>query len=179
MLGQCSCRSHYVRQRTEGSRRSGYSASMPPPKIHAHSAEEKRRIPLSTAQLPAPGFATRILIVDPDRQLGVILSFMLATRQYEEVRSVRSARRALAVAEHFLPDLVFLDLDLPDGGGIPLARQLTRDARRRRPRFIGLTKHAIDHDVDKTRAVGFERLLVKPVSHEDLDKILAVGSAVA
>lgn len=152
---------------------------MPPPKTHAHTAHEERRLPLSISQLPAPGFTTRILIVDPDRQVGVTLSFMLATRRYEEVRSVRSARRALAVAEHFLPDLVFLDLDLPDDGGIPLARQLTRDAHRRRPRFIGLTNHATDRDVDKTRAAGFERQLVKPVSHEDLDKILAVGKAAA
>ena len=152
---------------------------MPPHKIHAHTADEKRRLPLPISRLPAPGFTTRILIVDADRQLGVTLGFMLATRRYEEVRSVRSARRALAIAEHFLPDLVFLDLDLPDGGGVSLARQLTRDAHRRRPRFIGLTKHAIDPDVDKSRTAGFERLLVKPVLHEDLDKILSVDKAAA
>jgi CheY-like chemotaxis protein len=152
---------------------------MAPPKTHAHTAHEKRRLPLSISQLPAPGFTTRILIVDPDRQVGVTLSFMLASRRYEEVRSVRSARRALAVAEHFPPDMVFLDFDLPDDGGIPLARQLTRDAHRRRPRFIGLTKHAIRSDGNKTRAAGFERLLVKPVSHEDLDRILAVGKTAA
>lgn len=152
---------------------------MPPPKIQAHAAEVKRRLPLSISQLPAAGSTTRILIVDPDRQVGVSLSFMLATRRFEEVRSVRSARRALAVAEQFLPELVFLDFDLPDDGGVPLARQLTRDAHRRRPRFIGLTKHAIGFDGNQTRAAGFERLLVKPVSHEDLDKILAVGKAAA
>ena len=152
---------------------------MPPPKIHAHTAEEKRRLPLSISRLPTPGFTTRILIVDTDRQVGVTLSFMLATRQFEEVRSVRSARRALAVAEHFLPDLIFLELDLPNDGGIPFARQLSRDAHRRRPRFIGLAKHVIDPDVDKSRAADFERVLVKPVSHEDLDKILAVGKAAA
>jgi CheY-like chemotaxis protein len=152
---------------------------MRPPKIHAHPGEEKRRLPLSISQRPDPGFTTRILIVDPDRQVGVTLSFMLAMRRYEEVRSVRSARRALAVAEHFPPDLVFLDFDLPDDGGIPLARQLTRDAHRRQPRFIGLTKHAMGSDDDKTRAGGFERLLVKPVSQEDLDRILTVGKAAA
>jgi CheY-like chemotaxis protein len=152
---------------------------MPSPKTHAYTAHEKRRLPLSISQLPAPGFTTRILIVDPDRQVGVTLSFMLATRRYDEVRSVRSARRALAVAEHFLPDLVFLDLDLPDDGAIPIVRQLTRDAHRRRPRFIGLTTNATDRDLAKTRAAGFERQLVKPISHEELDKVLAVGKAAA
>jgi CheY-like chemotaxis protein len=150
---------------------------MPPPKIEAQTAEQKGRLPPLISRLPAAGFATRILIVDDDRQLGVTLSFMLATRRYEEIRSVRSARRALAVAEQFLPDIVFVDLDLPDGGGIAVARMLTRDTRRRRPRFIGLTKHPDDPNYDKARAAGFERLLVKPVSHAELDKILGSMAA--
>ena len=152
---------------------------MTPLKIQTQTAELKSRLPSPISRLPAAGFTTRILIVDPDRQLGVTLSFMLATRRYEEVRCVKSARRAMVVAEQFLPDLVFLDLDLPDGAGIPLARALTRDAHRRRPRFIGLTKQAVDPDFDNARAAGFERLLVKPVLHDALDKILGIDKAAA
>ena len=148
---------------------------MLPPKIHAPSAEQKSRLPSSISRLPAASFATRILIVDQDRQLGVSLSFMLAARQFDDVRSVRSAKRAMAIAEQFLPDLVFLDLDLPDGGSIPLAQLLARNTRGHRPRIIALTKHSDDPDYDKARAAGFERLLVKPVVHEELDKILGTG----
>ncbi len=100
---------------------------------------------------------------------------MLATRQFDEVRSVRSAKRAKGIAEQFLPDIVFLDLDLPDGGAIPLARLLARDASRRRPRLIALTNHSEDPGYDQARAAGFERLLVKPVSHEELDRILGIS----
>ena len=121
------------------------------------------------------GATTRILIVDHDRQVGVALSFMLATRRFEEVRAVRSAKRAVAVAEQFQPELVFLDLDLPDGGGIPVANQFVRDARKRRPRLIALTKNPEDPMYEQARAAGFERLLVKPVSHEELDKILGIS----
>ncbi len=152
---------------------------MPPPKIQVETAEQKSRLPPSISRVPAAGFATRILIVDQDRQLGVTLSFMLATRRYEEVRSVRSAGRALAVATQFLPDIVFVDLDLPDGGGIPVARMLTRDTRGRRPRLIALTKHADDPNYDKARAAGFERLLVKPVPNAELDKILGISKTTA
>ena len=145
------------------------------PKIHPQAADPKNRLPSSISRLPAPAFETRILIVDQDRQLGVTLSFMLATRRFDEVRSVRSARRAMAVAEQFLPDIVFLDLDLPDGGGIPVARLLTRDVRRRRPRLIALTNQSDHPDYDKARAAGFERALVKPILHEELDKILGIS----
>jgi two-component system CheB/CheR fusion protein len=149
------------------------------PKIYPQSPDQKSRLPASISRLPAPCWETRILIVDQDRQLGVTLSFMLATRQFDEVRSVRSAKRAMGIAEQFLPDLVFLDLDLPDGGAIPLARLLARDSRRRRPRLVGLTNQSVDPNYDKARAAGFERLLMKPVSHEELDKILGISKTAA
>lgn len=105
---------------------------------------------------------------------------MLATRQFDEVRSVRSAKRAMGISEQFLPDMIFLDLDLPDAGAIPLGRLLTRDARgRRRPRLIGLTNHPEDPEYDRARAAGFERLITKPVSHEELDRILGISKTAA
>lgn len=149
------------------------------PKIHPQPADQRSRLPSTISRLPAPGWETRILIVDQDRQLGVTLSFMFATRQFEEVRSVRSAKRAIGIAGQFLPDMVFLDLDLPDGGAIPLARLLARDPRRRRPRLIGLTNLSMDSNYDKARAAGFERLLMKPISHEELDKILGISKTAA
>lgn len=152
---------------------------MLPPKSYSQTAEQKSRLPPSISRLPAAGFATRVLIVDPDRQLGVTLSFMLATRRYEEVRSVRSAGRALAIAEQFLPEIIFLDLDLLEGGGITMARLLTRDTHGHRPRLIALTKYSDDPNCGKTRPAGFERLVVKPVSHEELDKILGIGKTAA
>jgi CheY-like chemotaxis protein len=148
---------------------------MLPPKVLAQAAELKNRLPPSISRLPAASFSTRILIVDNDRQLGMALSFMLATRRFDEVRSVRSAKRAMAIAEQFLPEIVFLDLDLPDAGGIPLARYLTRDIRGRRPRLIALTKLAEDPGHEQAKSAGFERLLMKPISHDELDKILGIA----
>jgi len=146
------------------------------PKLHRLTADPKSRLPSPIPRLPAHGCETRILIVDQDRQLGVALSFMLATRQFDEVRSVRSAKRAMGIAEQFLPDIIFLGLDLPDGGAIPLGRLLARGTPSgRRPRLIALTSHSKDPNYDNARAAGFERLLVKPVSHEELDKILGIS----
>ena len=144
-----------------------------------HTEQKSRLASASVARLPNPEATTRILIVDQDRQLGVTLSFMLATRRFDEVRAVRSARRAVTVAQQFQPEIVFLDLELPDGGGILLSRQLARDACKRRPRLIALTRLSDDPNYDKVRAAGFERLLVKPVLHEELDKILGISKTAA
>jgi CheY-like chemotaxis protein len=124
--------------------------------------------------------ATRILVVDNDRRVGVALNFMLAARGFNDVRVVRSAARALAIAELFKPDLVFLDLELPDLKSVTVAEQLRRDARQRGLRLIALTLH-VEHAMrEEARLAGFERYLTKPVMQEELDKILGeVGIAAA
>jgi CheY-like chemotaxis protein len=115
---------------------------------------------------------TRMLIVDPDRKIGVALSSMLSARGYDDVRAVRSAARAIAVAEQFLPGMIFLDMEMPDMGSLALAQQLRRDARQRVLRLIALTRDAEHGMRDEARVAGFERYLTKPVAHEELDKIL-------
>jgi len=125
----------------------------------------------------AVGSTTHILIIDPDRQVGVSLSFMLSARSYDEVRAVRSAKRALAITEQFRPEIIFLDLEMPEGGGITVAQQLTRSVSSRRPRLIALAMSAEHPLRQEARAAGFERVVVKPVSHEELDNILGISRA--
>ena len=137
----------------------------------------QRRARLSSAtviRVPAAGDVTRILIVDQDRQVGVTLSFMLSARRYEEVRAVRSAKRALAITEQFRPEIVFLDLELPEEGGFTVARQLASHQRSLRPRLIALTTTAEHPARAELRAAGFERIITKPVSHDELDKVLGI-----
>jgi CheY-like chemotaxis protein len=115
---------------------------------------------------------THILIVDNDRSVSVSLGFMLAARGYEEVRSVRSAARAIAIAESFRPAIVFLDIELPDMDGLDLAHRLSRGARQNAIRLIALT-NVIEHPKrEDARAAGFERYLVKPLDQSELDKVL-------
>jgi CheY-like chemotaxis protein len=168
-----------VRHRTDGSPRRRHSDRMLPPKTHRRSIAPKSRLPSSISRLHGSSLTARVLIVDQDRQLGVTLSFMLASRQFDEVRAVRSTRRAITVAEQFLPDIVFLDIDVPEDGGIPLGRLLIRDSHRRRPRLIALTKHLDHPNVVDIRAAGFERLLVKPIQPEALDSILRISRTVS
>jgi CheY-like chemotaxis protein len=120
--------------------------------------------------------ATGILIVDDDRSASVSLTFMLAARGYDEVRAVRSAARALAVAERLRPGIVFLDIDVPDGRGLALADSLRRGAKQRAMRFIALTRSNEHPSRDDARAAGFERYLVKPLARDELDKVLRLPS---
>ena len=118
--------------------------------------------------------ATRILIVDGDRNVGTSLTFMLSVRGYEEVRSVRSPRRAVSLAQIYHPALVFLDYDLPDPGALDLANQLRKGAQQHALRLIALTTSSEHERREEARAAGFERYLMKPLSQVELDKILRI-----
>jgi len=113
-----------------------------------------------------------ILIVDGDRSVGVSLSFMLGIAGYEDVRAVRSAARALAVAEKYHPAIVFLDFELGSGDGYELANQLRRNAKQRAMRLIALTTDSEHPAREAARNAGFERFLVKPATQAELDKCL-------
>jgi two-component system, OmpR family, KDP operon response regulator KdpE len=66
---------------------------------------------------------TKILVVDDEPQIVRALSITLKARSYEVVIAV-SGRQALAVAAQSSPDLVLLDLGLPDIDGVDVIRGL-------------------------------------------------------
>lgn len=139
-----------------------FSAAVP------HGASRVRK----TRQGPGISFDTCILIIDNERSASVALSFMLSLRGYEEIRSVRSALRAVAIAENFNPGIVFLDLELPNTDTLDLAKRIRKSSRQNALRLIGLTSSAEHPLREAARAAGFERLLVKPCEQVEVDRIL-------
>jgi two-component system CheB/CheR fusion protein len=115
---------------------------------------------------------TSILIVDEDRSVGVSLAFMLGVAGYEDVRAVRSAARARAIAEKYHPAIVFIDIELGSSDGYELAKQLRQNAKQRAIRLIALTVDSEHPAREAARSAGFERFLVKPATQVELDKCL-------
>jgi two-component system chemotaxis response regulator CheY len=115
---------------------------------------------------------TSILIVDGDRSVGMSLSFMLGVAGYEDVRAVRSAARAVAIANKYHPAIVFLEIEPRSGDGYELALLLRRIAKQRAIRLIALTTDSEHSTREAARNAGFERFLVKPPTQSELDKCL-------
>ncbi len=68
----------------------------------------------------------RILLVDDNRDATSVLVVLLQ-RMGHQVESAVNARAALEAARRMLPEIVFVDLVLPDMDGCELARQLKRE----------------------------------------------------
>ena len=89
-----------------------------------------------------------------------------------EVRVVYDGRSALAMADAFLPTSVLLDIGMPGMDGYEVARRLRQDERFTGVRIAALTGWGQDADRRQTRNRGFSYHLTKPVSIEELHRIL-------
>jgi two-component system, OmpR family, response regulator len=119
-----------------------------------------------TSQGPsAPADTARVLVVDDEAYITDLVATALRYEGFE-VTSAANGRDALALVESFRPDLIVLDIMLPDFDGFEMQRRLT-DRGRPAP-VLFLT--ARDSTEDKVRGltVGGDDYVTKPFSLEEL-----------
>ncbi|HEX2199043.1 MAG TPA: response regulator [Burkholderiales bacterium] len=133
--------------------------------------------PSISAPLPAApvsAAARRILIVDDNRAWVDSLALVLRG-QGHTVYTAYGGRRAIEIAEELKPDVVILDIEMPEVSGYEAARQLRRRLSRHRPTLIALTVWSDDMDKALAREAGFDHHLSKPMAFDDLVRILAAA----
>jgi CheY-like chemotaxis protein len=117
---------------------------------------------------------TRVLVVDDHRDVVDGLARLLSVLGYD-VRAVADSLDAIALAEHFRPQVAILDIGLPKMDGYALARELHARLAEAPPILIALSGYGQPLDRARSEAAGFALHLVKPV---DVDELLAaVASA--
>ena len=114
----------------------------------------------------------RLLLVDDEENLRSMLEAALRHNGFE-VSSVANGRDALAVAEETKPDLIVLDVMLPDLDGFEVCRRLRADGHRTPVLF--LTARDATEDRVRGLTLGGDDYLVKPFS---LDELVARANAV-
>lgn len=113
---------------------------------------------------------TRVLIVDDNRD-AADLTGLLLTVEGLQAEAVYNGRDALAADARFRPDVVLLDLTLPDMDGLAVAETLGRE--RPPPLLIVVSGRDEDQIGDRLRASGCARHLLKPVDVDALLKLVA------
>jgi CheY-like chemotaxis protein len=108
----------------------------------------------------------KILIVE-DVSLNVELLVQLLEDEYELVVAEDGAQ-GVALAEKERPDLILMDMSLPEMDGWEATRRIKANARLNRTPVIGLSAHAMSGDEAKARAAGCDDYLTKPVDEEVL-----------
>jgi CheY-like chemotaxis protein len=111
----------------------------------------------------------RILVVD-DHPDAADASCMLLEMLGHDTQAATTGKTALATAETFHPDIVLLDIGLPDLSGYEVARAL-RSRHGREIYLVAITGWAQPEDRVKSIAAGIDQHIQKPANS---DKIRAV-----
>jgi signal transduction histidine kinase/ActR/RegA family two-component response regulator len=118
----------------------------------------------------------RVLVVDDNYDAADMLAVMLELDDYE-IKKAHDGASALAVATAWSPDIVILDIGLPDLSGHDVARRLREDPAFRRTELIALSGWGTEEDQRRSLAAGFNLHLTKPVDADALRAVLARASA--
>jgi CheY-like chemotaxis protein/two-component sensor histidine kinase len=114
----------------------------------------------------------RILLADDNRDALESLATLLQCDGHE-VRTAADGAEALEVAAECHPDIVLLDIGMPKLDGYEVARRIRAEPWGKSAVLIALTGWGQDEDRRRSREVGFDSHLVKPLDPEALSTLLA------
>jgi two-component system phosphate regulon response regulator PhoB len=109
----------------------------------------------------------RVLVIEDEADLRTLLSYNLEAWGYQ-VRAVETGKAGLRSFDEFTPDLVLLDLMLPDISGIEVCRKIRTTQGKPDPIVFMLTARGEEMDRVAGFEVGADDYLVKPFSVREL-----------
>jgi CheY-like chemotaxis protein len=113
----------------------------------------------------------RILVVDDLADAALSLA-LLCELYGADAKAASDGREALKIAAEFRPDVVLMDISMPNMDGYEAARRLRAQAWGEKPVLIALTGWGRPADIDDARAAGFDGHLLKPVEAEALIELI-------
>lgn len=134
-------------------------------------------VPLQAEQpapvsLPAPGKAAQdILVVDDNVDAAGTTSELLSVLGHR-VWTAHNGKSALQAVRDSAPDVVFLDIGLPDMDGYEVARRLRAMKDVKQPLLVAVTGWGQDKDKQAAKEAGFDHHLTKPVDMQQLVEML-------
>jgi PAS domain S-box-containing protein len=115
--------------------------------------------------------ARRILVIDDERDVADSLAMLLETFG-ATVRVAYGGVAGIEAFKTFRPELVFLDLGMPQVDGYATARQIRALPEGRHVTLVALTGWGQAQVYDQVRDAGFDRQLTKPAALEALGELL-------
>ena len=103
------------------------------------------------------------LIVDDNEKNTRLARYVLQLGGFRTLEAATGGEAVTLAVEH-VPDVILMDIRLPDIDGIEAARQLREDPRTAGIPLVAVTAFAMKGDEERMRAGGCEAYLAKPIS---------------
>ncbi len=111
----------------------------------------------------------RILVVEDDNSLSVLLRLIMKVQQEDwDVSSAATGVEALSQVERFHPDLILLDIMMPEMDGLEVARRLHSDPRYKDQKIVILSALSDADTQRKALEAGVLEYWTKPISPDEL-----------
>jgi signal transduction histidine kinase len=109
----------------------------------------------------------RILVIEDDENTRYAMQFILENAGYQ-VEFAEAGEKALLAAQHQRPDLILMDIMMPNMDGYQVARMLKAQKQLAHIPVVALTARAMKGDREKALAAGCNDYLTKPFESKDI-----------
>lgn len=116
----------------------------------------------------------RVLVVDDNLDSAETIALM-AQLWGHDVRTAHNGQAALELAEDYRPEVVLLDIGLPGMDGFEVAKRLRAQEWMVGVMLVAMTGYGQEEDRRRSREVGFDHHMVKPIDPGALQALLAGG----
>ncbi|WP_247237686.1 response regulator transcription factor [Telluribacter sp. SYSU D00476] len=106
--------------------------------------------------------ATKVLVVDDDPDIVELLEYNLQKEGYF-VETASNGKKAIEIAKDFVPDLILLDIMMPQMDGIETARVLRQTAELRHVYILFLTARSEEYSEVAAFEIGADDYITKPI----------------
>ncbi|HEX2567244.1 MAG TPA: response regulator [Burkholderiales bacterium] len=113
----------------------------------------------------------RILVIDDHLDTAETMAELLRAMGHEAQFAINGSA-ALEIAARFRPDIVFVDLRLPDCDGCDLAARMKREGRLAGSKFFLITGQAGMEERARAVQAGCDDLFLKPIDGALLDRLI-------
>jgi CheY-like chemotaxis protein len=113
----------------------------------------------------------KILIVDDNNDTLEVLSLRVTQLRHEAIKA-RDSKEAIAYAEAASPDLIFMDMDLPDVDGVKTTAILKQNQKTSYIPVVAVTAWMSDLWREKALKVGIVDYLLKPIAPQTLKQTI-------
>ena len=112
---------------------------------------------------------TTIWFVDDDEEMSQAISLMLGLMEYEMRHFAEARLGAQALMEEHHPDLLMLDISMPEVTGLDLLEFVRRHEQWNDLPILMLSSEAVDAQIDRALGLGADGFVGKPATMEELE----------
>jgi two-component system, cell cycle response regulator DivK len=106
---------------------------------------------------------SKVLVIEDNKQNMYMITYLLESYDYKVIQSF-SGVDGIMLAQEEIPDIILLDIQLPEMDGYAIARELKKYDKLKTVPIIAVTSYAMPGDKEKALEAGATGYIEKPIN---------------